>query len=73
VVPLSTAKKALRFPGTTRIAATIASGLREESVALVFQFRAIDRGRLRDQVGTISDAERDAVIEELRKLTGQSK
>ena len=72
VIPLSTAKRALRFSGTSLIAATVESGLRQESVVLVFQFRAIDRSRVRDRVGTISDTECDAVFDELRKLTGQA-
>ena len=38
VVPLSTAKRALRFAGTALVDATDESGLRQESVALVFQF-----------------------------------
>ena len=72
VIPLSTAKKALRFAGTALVAATSESGLRQESVALVFQFRAIDRNRVKERVGTISEDERRVVFDELRKLTGQT-
>lgn len=72
VIPLSTAKRALRFAGTALVAATSESGLRQESVALVFQFRAIDRSRVGERVGTISEDERRAVFDELRKLTGQT-
>lgn len=71
VVPLSTAMRALRFAGTPPIAASIESGLRQESVALVFQFRAIDRGRIRERIGRISDTECAALFDELRKLTGR--
>lgn len=70
VVPLSTAMRALRFAGTATIAAPVESGLRQDSVALVFQFRAIDRSRVKEKLGTISDAEIEAVFDELRKLTG---
>ena len=70
VVPLSTAKRALRFAGTALIAAISKSGLRQESVALVFQFRAIDRSRIKERLGEISDAERNEVFREIRKLTG---
>lgn len=73
VIPLSTAKRALRFAGTALIDATQDSGLRQESVALVFQFRAIDRNRVKDRLGSISEEERDAVFDEMRKLTGQTK
>jgi len=71
VIPLSTAKRALRFSGTTLIAATADSRLRQESVALVFQFRAIDRSRVKDLAGSITADEKAAVFDELRKLTGQ--
>lgn len=43
VIPLSSALTALRFPGTASVKATQSSGLRTDSVALVFQIRAIDR------------------------------
>ena len=72
VVPSSTAMRALRFAGTTSIAASSESGLRQESVALVFQFRAIDRDRIRERIGTISEAECRTLLDELRKLTGQN-
>ena len=72
VIPLSTAKRALRFAGTALVDATPQSGLRQESVALVFQFRAIDRRRVKERLGNISDEERDAVFDEMRKLIGQT-
>jgi len=72
-IPLSTAKRALRFAGTAMIDATNESGLRQQSVALVLQFRAIDRTRVRERLGIISDEERAAVFDEMRKLTGQAK
>jgi mRNA interferase MazF len=73
VVPLSTARRALRFAGTTLIRATSRSGLRTDSVALVFQCRAIDRKRIREQMGAITDEERTNLIDELQKLTGQKR
>ena len=73
VVPLSTAMRALRFAGTSTILASLESGLRQDSVALVFQFRAIDRSRVKEKLGTISDVEVEAVSDELRKLTGLAK
>jgi mRNA-degrading endonuclease toxin of MazEF toxin-antitoxin module len=53
VVPLSSAKRALRFAGTTLVRASPSSGLRTDSVALVFQCRAIDRTRVRERMGAI--------------------
>ncbi|QDV56727.1 type II toxin-antitoxin system PemK/MazF family toxin [Rosistilla oblonga] len=72
VVPLSTAIRALRFAGTTTIAASSESGLGKASVALVFQLRAIDRGRIREKMGHIGDAGCEAVFNELSKLLGRS-
>ena len=50
VIPLSSAIAALRFPGTAPIKASPTSGLRTDSVALVFQLRAIDRGRIKEKL-----------------------
>lgn len=72
VVPLSSAKRALRFAGTALIRATSGSGLRNDSVALVFQCRAIDRTRIKEHIGVINHEERSAVFGELQKLTGQT-
>ena len=46
VVPLTTVRAAMRFAGTTLIHPTVENGLRQASVALVFQLRAIDRHRI---------------------------
>ena len=46
VVPLTTARAVMRFSGTTLIRPTVENGLRQASVALVFQLRAIDRRRI---------------------------
>ena len=58
VVPLTTARAAMRFAGTTLIQPTAENGLRQASVALVFQLRAIDRSRVQERIGAV-DAESD--------------
>jgi len=73
VVPLSSTRAALRFPGTALIRATEKSGLRNDSVALVFQLRAIDRSRIATFLGAISIEERAAIQDEFRKLLGQNR
>jgi len=70
VIPLSTAMAALRFPGTAQIKAEKQSGLRTDSVALVFQLRAIDRGRIKERIGVVAEAEMVDVRSELAKLLG---
>jgi mRNA interferase MazF len=72
VIPLSSAKAALRFAGTALVRANDSSGLRIDSVALVFQCRAIDRSRLRERLGAIALDELAKIMTELQKLTGQS-
>ena len=72
VVPLTTARATMRFAGTTLIRPTAANGLRQASVALVFQIRAIDRRRIREHIGTVSAEVLNAMYEELGKLTGRS-
>lgn len=61
---------ALQFPGTAPIKASPTSGLRTDSVALVFQLRAIDRGRIKEKVGTVSESELVEIRLELAKLLG---
>jgi len=70
VIPISSAIAALRFPGTTPIRADKKSGLRTDSVALVFQLRAIDRGRIKEKIGVVSESELFDVRLELAKLLG---
>jgi mRNA-degrading endonuclease toxin of MazEF toxin-antitoxin module len=53
VIPLTTARAAIRFAGTTLIHPTAENGLRQGSVALVFQLRAIDRQPARCSIITI--------------------
>ena len=71
VVPLTTARRALRFAGTTLIQPTAENRLRQASVALVFQMRAIDRSRIVERIGSVSDDVLQAVFAELDKLTGR--
>ena len=70
VIPLSSAIAALRFPGTAPIKADKTSGLRTDSVALVFQLRSIDRGRIKEKIGVVSESEVVEIRLELAKLLG---
>ena len=70
VIPLSSAISALRFPGTAPIKADTTSGLRTDSVALVFQLRAIDRGRIKEKIGVVSESEVVEIRSELAKFLG---
>jgi mRNA interferase MazF len=72
VVPLTAARTAMRFAGTTLIRPTAENGLPQASVALVFQLRPIDRRRIQDRIGTVNAEVLHAMFEELGKLTGRS-
>jgi len=72
VVPLSTSRRSMRFAGTVLIKATKMSGLRIDSVALVFQLRTIDRNRIRNKLGAISSNELHQIFLELDKLMGRN-
>ena len=72
VVPLTTARAAMRFSGTTLLRPTAENGLRQASVALVFQLRVIDRRRIQERIGAVSAEVLNAMFEELGKLTGRS-
>ena len=71
VVPLTTARAAMRFAGTTLIRPTAEHGLRQASVALVFQLRAIDRGRMQERIGSVSEDIVEVLSEELGRHTGR--
>ena len=61
IVPLTTKVKALDFAGTILIKPDNRNHLDEESVALAFQLRAIDRKRLSKKIGEIK-------VEQITKL-----
>ena len=72
VVPLTTSRAALRFTGTMLIQPTAENGLRQVSVALVFQLRAIDRHRVEERLGSVSAEALHEVFVELDILTGRT-
>ncbi len=70
IIPISSSAAALRFPGTVAIPASAANGLAYDSVLLVFQLRALDRRRLRAQIGTAEQSVVTEVYQSLDALTG---
>src|SRR2546430_13290495 len=53
VVPLTTARTAMRFSGTTLIHPTPENSLPQVSVALLFQLLTIDRRRIQEAIWTL--------------------
>lgn len=71
IVPLTSAAAAARLPGTLPIAASSQNGLRNDSVALVFQFRVLDRRRVHDALGTIEDDVLETIYKVLDQILGR--
>ena len=69
VVPLTTQLASLRFPGTVLIETEERNNLRRNSVALLFQLRAMDKIFFDDKIGTVSSAIRQALLDALDTLT----
>lgn len=71
VIPLTTALAATRFPGTVLIQTSVENGLRQPSVALVFQMRGVDRRRFHERLGSLSPEAVAQLHFTLDRLTGR--
>lgn len=67
IIPCTSNIAAAQYASTVTLKPTNTNGLREISVALVFQLRAIDRKRLARRLGVLSSADyariREAIAE----------
>jgi mRNA interferase MazF len=72
LIPLTTARRTMRFAGTVLIRPTAENGLSQVSVALVFQLWAIDRRRVQERIGNVGDMVLHEIRAELDKLTGRT-
>jgi len=68
VIPLTSQLKAQRFLATLLIKPSRESGLEKESVALIFQLRAIDQRRIKNRIGRLKDVEIDEIYRKLKDL-----
>jgi mRNA interferase MazF len=73
VIPLTEATSASRFAGTMLVEPTSANGLRQTSVALIFQLGAVDRRRVRNKIGALDADTLMAFFGVLDKLMGRSR
>ncbi|MGD0897373.1 MAG: type II toxin-antitoxin system PemK/MazF family toxin [Thermoguttaceae bacterium] len=72
VIPLTSRRDAMRFPGTLRVEPTATNGLTTTSVALVFQLGACDVRRIGQRVGKLDDADlaaAQAIAKQLQSLS----
>ncbi len=68
VVPMTGNPRAARFPHTVCVAPSTENGLECESVALVFQARAIDVRRVQSVLGELEEEPLRLVMEQLQGL-----
>jgi mRNA-degrading endonuclease toxin of MazEF toxin-antitoxin module len=72
VVPLTSQLDSLRFDGTVLVEADSQNGLRQHSVALVFQLTAVDKRFITDKLGNLSDNVLEQIFLTLAHLTGRT-
>ncbi len=70
VVPLTSNLEALRFPYTLTIFPDKQNNLKQISVALIFQIRAIDKSRIVKVIGRINKNTEKKIDELLKSLLG---
>src|SRR3989344_780278 len=68
IIPCTSNIQALRFPNTLQINPSKRNGLKNLSVALVFQIRAIDKQRLQKKAGILEKQVVSKVDSMLRQL-----
>jgi mRNA interferase MazF len=71
IVPFTSTRATLRFPGTLAVLPDGQNGLIVPSVALVFQLTAIDKIDCLQRLGALDAATLDLIFVELDKLTGR--
>ena len=71
LIPLTTQQDALRFPGTVLIEPDGGNSLRQPSVALVFQFTAVDRNFVKNKLGTVSEEKMREIWGAFDELSGR--
>ena len=68
IVPTTSNMDTLRFPHTLALLPDVKNGLEQESVALVFQMRSIDKKRIKHVIGRLDAATRKKLDATLKKL-----
>lgn len=71
IVPFTSSRGSVRFPGTLLVQPDGQNGLTIPSVALVFQLRALDKRDFLHPLGVLDPATLDQVFAALDRLTGR--
>jgi len=72
IVPLTSKLRAVDFPFTFIIEPDNLNNLNVVSVALVFQLRAIDKRRMKNNIGKIKQAKLELLKQSLKEILGLS-
>jgi len=70
VLPITSATAATRFAGTLILEPDASNQLRQTSVVLVFQIRAVDRRIVQDKIGEVTPDQLTELYALLDRLTG---
>jgi mRNA interferase MazF len=68
IVPLTSQLRAQTFPGTVLVSPDSENHLTKESVVLAFQLRAIDKRRLKNKIGRLSEIDLLRVRDQIEQL-----
>jgi len=68
IIPLTTNMSRINLDCTHAIEPTQENGLREPSVALIYQIRSLDQSRFKNPLGYLSKEEREPIDEILKDL-----
>ena len=68
VIPITSQKKAARYPHTCLLNPTTQNGLTTQSIALVFQLTGIDKSRLSSKIGSLDTKDLQAIDNEVRSM-----
>ena len=68
IIPLTSNLKTLKYSNTVKIKPSINNGLDKDSVALIFQIRALDKKRLLSKIGNLEKNYLDDIDKELKNL-----
>ena len=68
IIPFTSNIQALRFPNTKEVKPSSANGLKADSIALVFQIRAIDIKRFKKKIGNLDNSIMKQIDEMLKRF-----
>lgn len=68
IIPFTSNIQALRFPYTIEVKPSGKNGLSTKSIALIFQIRAVDKKRMKTEVGNIENGVMEKIDNMLKNL-----